>query len=572
MDLFVIHGVVEELKGEIVGASITKIYQMNRTDLLFRMRRAGEEKELLISTHPNFHRLHLTDKKYANPMVPPRFCTYLRKHITGARVMEVFQVPYERVVHIGLQKRMDAGIARNLVLVAELVGKGSNVLLLEGEKILDCLHFRRIEEGAARPAAPGLTYSPPSLSARWSPEVVTLEKMGEVVSHPAGERWRAIIARISGISPLLAQEIEFLSDGTASGIWKNFHLLFERYERCAFEPRIVALLGGRKILGPFSLKSLGPVAEEMMDSMNRAADSFFFETVMQRQMAEQKQAMARRLNQLLSRLQKRGENLLADRERFEKDLELKDYGEILVANYPKLKKGMREIEALDFRQDPPRPLLIPLDEALDPTGNVQRYFKRYKKAKRGLEFTGQRLSDTEREMVYLESVLFQVEEAGDLEELAAIRRELEEEKILAIPRKQKFAREKKEMSLPIRRFRSSEGLEIFCGKHNMGNDYLLRKLARGNDLWFHAQGLPGSHVLLSVGLQEPKFDSILEAAMIAAYYSRGRDSGRVAVDYTPAKNIHKPKGSKPGFVTYSHQKTILVKPDKEKVEKLLALS
>jgi predicted ribosome quality control (RQC) complex YloA/Tae2 family protein len=331
------------------------------------------------------------------------------------------------------------------------------------------------------------------------------------------------------------------------------------------------LLGEKKVLCPFPLKSLGPAAEETFPSLNRAADSYYFATVMQRQMTDRKQAVARRLRQLLSRLQRKKENLLLDREKFEKDVELKVYGDILVANYPKLKKGMGQIEALDFRQDPPRSILIPLDEALDPAGNVERYFKRYKKAKRGLEFSSGRIAETEREITYLESVLFQMEEAEDAEELEEIRRELEEERILVVPKKQRSAKEKKEMSLPVRRLRSSEGLEMFCGKHNIGNDFLLRKLARGNDLWFHAQGLPGSHVLLKVSPQEPKFASILEAAMTAAYYSRGRGSSRIAVDYTAVKNLHRPKGARPGFVTYSQQKTVFVSPDKEKVEKLLVL-
>ena len=568
MDLFVIHGIAEELKREIVGGFIAKIYQMNRTDLLIRLRRLGEEKQLLISTHPEFHRLHLTEKKYANPMVPPRFCTYLRKYITGAIIADISQQPYERVIRLGLQRRMDAGAVRYLVLVAELVGKGSNVLLLEDAKILDCLHFRRSDERTIRPVAPGLSYSPPNPSGRPSPKEVTSERMGEILEAPAGERWKAMVEKISGISPLVAQEIEFLTDGTASDIWKNFRLLFERYERCAFAPRIVTLLGGKMVLCPFPLKSLGAAAEESFASMNQAADAFYFETVMQRQMADRKQAMAKRLRQLLARLQRRRENLLLDQQKFKSDVELKAHGEILVANYPKLKKGMGQIEALDYRQEPPRSILISLDEALDPAGNVERYFKKYKRAKRGLEITSERIAKTEREIAYLESVLFQVEEAEDAEQLEEIRSELEGEKIQTIPKKQKSAREKKEMSLPIRRFRSSAGLEIFCGKHNIGNDYLLRKIARGNDLWFHAQGLPGSHVLLKVGPQEPKFNSIVEAAMIAAYYSRGKDAGRIAVDYTPVKNIHKPKGARPGFVTYSHQKTVMVKPDKEKVEKL----
>ena len=568
MDLFVIHGVVEELKKEIVGGFITKVYQMNRTDLLFRVRRLGEERQLLISTHPEFSRLHLTEKKYANPMVPPRFCTYLRKHITGTRVMDVIQKPYERIVGIELQKRMDAGVIRNLILMAELMGKASNVLLVEGEKIQDCLHFRRSEEGSARPAAPGLPYSPPPSSGRMSPDRVTPEGMGEIISSPPGERWRALVEKNSGVSPLLAREIEWESMGTASGFWNYFRLLFDRYEQGAFEPRIITLLGEKKVLSPFPLKSLGPASEEPWASMNLAADSYYFATVMKRQIEEQKQSLAKRLGQLLSRLQRRRENLLQDSKKFEKDIELKDYGEILVANYPRLKKGMRQIEVQDFRQDPPRSILIPLEEALDAAGNVQRYFRKYKKAKRGIEFIAARMAETEGEIAYIDSVLFQVEEAGNAEELAEVRKELEEERILRFSRKPKAAKETKEASLPVRRLRSSEGLEIFCGKHNVGNDYLLRKVARGNDLWFHAQGLPGSHVLLKIGPGEPRWESILEAATIAAYYSRGRGSNRIAVDYTAVKNLHRPRGARPGLVTYSHQKTVLIKPDKEKVEKL----
>ena len=570
VELFVIHGIVEELQKEIAGAFVSKVYQMNRTDLLLRLRRLGDEKQLLLSTHPGFFRLHLTGKKYANPMVPPRFCTYLRKHIGGARISGVTQDRFERVVRIGLQKMMDAGVIREVFLVAELVGKMSNLLLLEGDRILDCLHFRRGEEGATRPSAPGLAYVPLSPSSQWAPDEMDREKMVEISSTPAGERWRAMVHRISGVSPLLARELEFVSDGTPEGIGEKLRLLAERYEKADFEPRIYTLLEEKKVLSPFPLKSLGPAEEEAFSSLNRAADQFYFETVLKRRMTEQKQALSKRLRQLISRLQRRRENLSSDREGFQKDLESKDYGDILTANYPKLKKGMREIEALDYRQDPPQSILIPLDESLDPSGNVQRYFKKYKKAKRGLEMTSQRMEEAEREIVYLESVLFEVEAAEDAGEVETIRQELEEEKIIRVPKKQKSVKEKKEGFLPVRRFRSSEGLEIFCGKHNVGNDYLLRHLAKDNDLWFHSQGVPGSHVLLKIGRGEPKPGSILEAATIAAYYSRGRGSTRLPVDYTPVKNVRRPKGAKPGMVTYFHQKTVVVKPDTEKVERMKA--
>ena len=568
MDLFVIHGIVEELKKEIPGSFISKIYQMNRTDLLLRLRRSGDEKQLLLSTHPDFFRLHLTEKKYANPMIPPRFCAYLRKHIGGARISGVTQDRYERVVRIGLQKKMDAGLIRKVSLVAELVGKMSNILLLEGNRILDCLHFRRSQEETARPAAPGLTYFPPSPSGRWLPDEATREKMEEIWLSPPGERWRSMVHRISGMSPLLARELELVSAGTPEGLEEALRLLVKKYKEADFEPRVYTLPGERKILSPFPLRSLGPAMEEAFSSANQAADQFYFEVVINRQMAEQKQALSKRLRQLIARLRRRQENLLSDREGFQKGLEAKDYGDILTANYPRIKRGMREAEALDYRQDPPRSVLVPLDESLDPSGNVQRYFKKYKKAKRGLEMASQRLEETEREIVYLESVLFEVEAAEDAEEVETIRQELEKERIIPTLKKQKTGKEKKEESFPVRRFRSSDGLEIFCGKHNLGNDYLLRHLAKENDLWFHSQGLPGSHVLLKTGKKDPQPGSILEAATIAAYYSRGSSSTRLPVDYTLVKNVHRPKGAKPGMVTYFHQKTIQVKPDKEKTEKL----
>jgi len=568
MDLFIIHGIVEELKKEIVGGFVTKIYQMNRTDLLIRLRRLGEEKNLLLSTHPDYYRIHLTEKKYANPQNPPRFCTYLRKHITGARVADVTHDPYERVVRIGLQKRQDAGLSRDLVLIVELLAKTGNVLLLDGEKILDCLHFRKSEKGMARPALPGLIYSPLPRSERLLLSEVTPEKIEEIFILPTNEKWKELLNQISGISSHLAREIDFLSEGKANGFWANFLHFRERYEKKSYEPRIITLLTGKKIFASFPLKSLGQVEEEIFETTNAAADSYYYETIMRRQMEERKRSLTKRIRQLLGRLERRKENLILDKEKCAGDLALKAQGDLLVANYSRLKKGMKQIEVLDYAQDPPQAILISLDASLDPAGNLEKYFRRYKKAKRGIEMVAGRLEETQKEIDYLESVHFQVEEAEDAEEFEGIRQELEEERILPVSQKQKAAKEKREPALPIRRFRSSDGLEIICGKSNIGNDYILRKMARGNDLWFHAQGYPGSHVLLKAGAGEPKFGAIAEAATVAAFFSRGRGSTRVPVDYTVAKNVNRPKGARPGFVTYLHQKTIYVNPDKVRIEKL----
>lgn len=567
MDLFVLRGIVGELEREIGGGFVTKVYQMNQTDLLIRFRRQGEEKNLVFSTHPDFFRLHLSAKKYANPPVPPRFCAYLRKHITGARISSAAQEPYERVVRIGLEKKIDAGLVRRMTLAAELLGKGSNVLLLEGGKILDCLHFRRVEEGAARPALPGLVPAPVPRGERLSLPEVTREKMEAILSLPPGEREKALAGRIAGIGPILAREILGPGEGRVEEIWENFRRLRERYEERNFEPRILTFLNGKKILSPVPLARGETTGEELFPSVNAAADAYYFETAARRQLEEKKQTLLKRVRSLLSRLERRKENLLSDRVKFEKDAGLKSYGDLLVAHFPELKKGMKEIEVRDYAGDPPGSVLIPLDESLDPAGNVDRYFGKYKKAKRGIALVSARLEETREERAYLESAYFQIEEAEDAEELAAVREELEEERILPPSRARKSGRRKEEPALPIRRFRSSDGLEIFCGKSNLGNDYLLRKLARGNDLWFHAQGYPGSHVLLKAGSGEPDFAAVSEAAAIAAFFSRAKGAARVPVDYTAARNVRRPRGARPGFVTYLHQKTLWVSPDREKVER-----
>lgn len=568
MDVFCMRGITEELKKEIRGGFINKIYQLNRHDLLLRIRRQGEEKNLLISTHPDYSRWHLTEKKYATPPTPPRFSAYLRKHLTGARVVDIVQEPYERIIRICCAKLLDANLTRKFTLLVELLGKKSNVFLLEGEKILDALHRSPIGETEEQENIPGKNYVPPQRENKLFPSQVTLEMMNEIAAAPLGEQWRVMVQKIAGLPPLLAKEIELVSGGNPHKMWENFRLIWEKYDAARFEPQVVTFLNGKKILCPWPLTSLQGEAIEPFSSLNQGADNFYYALTAGQQIKEQKKVISKRLHQLLERLQKRKENLLQDREKLTKDLRLKEWGDVLLANYSKLKKGMKEIEAWDYSQDPSSSLIIPLDESLDPAGNVGKYFRKYKKAKRGLEMVGERIAATEKELNYLESVLYQIEAAEDGEALAEIREELTEARILGPAKSPKKQGQKIEGSLPFREFRSQEGLTIYCGKHNMGNEYILRHLARGNDLWFHTQGIAGAHVLLKVAKGEPTFNSIIEAATVAAYYSRGKDAGKIPVDYTKVKNVRKPKGARPGYVTYFHQKTVFVTANKDEIEKL----
>ncbi|MGB9699499.1 MAG: NFACT family protein, partial [Thermodesulfobacteriota bacterium] len=330
MDLFLIRGIGEELKKEICGGFINKIYQLNRYDLLLRIRRQGQEKNLLISTHPDYSRWHLTEKKYVPPPTPPRFSAYLRKHVHGARVVEIVQEPYERIMRLHLEKLLDANLIRKLTLVVELLGKKSNVFLVEGEKILEALHRSPIGEKEKKENIPGKNYVLPQMGNKLLPPEVTREVMGEIASFPIGEQWRVMVQKIAGLSPLLAKEIELVSGGDPHKMWENFCALWARYNSGRFEPQIVTLLNGKKILCPWSLRSLQEGSVEFFSSLNLAADNFYYEVTTWRQVIEQKQSLLKRVRQLLERLQKRKENLLQDREKLTKDLQLKAWGDILV--------------------------------------------------------------------------------------------------------------------------------------------------------------------------------------------------------------------------------------------------
>lgn len=479
MDIKLLNKIIDELKTELIGGIISNVHQMDERHIILKVFFRGKDKRLLISIHPRFFRIHLTEKKYENPPTPLRFCAYLRSHLINQRIEDISVLSGERIVNI---------LFKGSMLAIELTGRDSNVILVDKNGIiLDAMRYFPQENNYPRPIKPGLQYMPLHVFAR-PPAGIDIPKGG----YP---------------------------------------------------------------------------------SYNSAADAYYAELTETEEFFIEKANLLRVITDAKKRLKRKLENLTGDKDRAERDLKLSLYGELLLANFSNIKKGMKEIEVFDYYQDPPQKITIPLDPALSPQENIDKIFKRVKKAKTAIELLKERMPQTENEIKYLEEISFQLDTAENQDDLSAMEEALSHAGYM---KKQGHGtndrREGKSKAEPVRRFKSSDGCEILCGKTAAANDLLVKKYARDYDLWFHAYGAAGSHALLRLKNKndEPSQNAILEAGAIAAFFSKAKNETKAEVAYTLAKNVKKPKGAKPGLVTITNYKTIVVRPDAEVVKKLQA--
>lgn len=474
MDIQLLNKVINELKTEITGGIISNVHQIDERHIILRIFLRGKEKKLLISIHPRFFRIHLTERKYQNPPALLRFCAYLRSHIIGKRIEDISADSKDRNVRISF---------KDFLLIAELTGRDSNVILTSQDGIIfDAMRYFPDEKKYPRPVVPGLPYIP----------LPVPEKPVKGIDIPIGE----------------------------------------------------------------------------FSSYNASIDAYYAVLTEAESFARERTNLAGIVSNTKKKAEKKLNNLFADRQKAEENLKLQKHGELLLANFNKIKKGMKEVCALDYYNSPPQEVLIPIDPALSPQGNIDKIFKRVKKAKTAVKLLGERIPSVEDEIKYLEDVLFQIDSAENKDDISAIKDELKSYGYLkAVTERNKRIEGRTE---PIRRFKSTDNCSVLCGKTSTGNDLLLKKYARDYDLWFHVHGTSGSHVLLMLKERnkEASGDSILEAGTIAAFFSKARNSAKAEVAYTAVKNIKKPKGAKSGLVTITNYRTIIVKPDEEIVKRL----
>jgi predicted ribosome quality control (RQC) complex YloA/Tae2 family protein len=555
MDLFVLKAIVDELQQLLPGAVVSKVFQMSSDDVLLRLWR-GQDKRLFLSTHPTLQRLHLTAHRFDNPQQPPRFAAFLRAHLKQVRVQSITVQPYDRVVHLTWER--PGTLSPALTLIHELTGPQSNIILVDAAgSILDALHHVPLDARHQRPILPGQRYEPlPIPPHRLRLCDVTPEHLLRLHQQDNFDDAH-LQGLLIGVSPVLVRELCHRAQGDPQQCWELLQDLRQQYDDGTLSLSLCTTSEGVRHL------TVLPVTYEHVttQTFSRAQEALAacYESTMLTALAEGlRREMQKTLRQRQHKLQKKVVNLQQDYERLQSYLPYQHYGTLLVAQ--RLPRGTPSATVVDYYSPEPATITIPLDPRLSGQENAQVYFKKYRKAKSGITKVQALLKQAAAEAEALEELVLQVEYAEDWHTLQGFDDEVAGQRTTTRP-SHAPARPRLAPAQPYRTFVSSDGFTLYCGKSNQGNDALLRQVAAPEDLWLHAHGQAGAHVLIKVPpRQEVPHRTLTEAAALAAYYSKGRHSTAVEVLYTPAKHVRKFRGARPGQVQVTEYSTLAVAP------------
>ncbi|MBO4913639.1 MAG: NFACT family protein [Oscillospiraceae bacterium] len=569
LDAICLRAVVHELCGQLIGARIDKVQQPARDQLILLLR---GNMRLLLSANPNQPRIQLTAQPHDNPAQPPMFCMLMRKHLVGARIEAIEQDDMERVVKLDLRVTDELGESGRRVLVLEAMGRRANLLLLDAEgRIIDCLRRVGLEAADGRALQPGLFYHMPEPLSKLSLLTKT-EEVDALLSAPCddpapADRW--LIDRIAGISPLIARELvlravgetdtrmcELGKEGIAA-LKRELDTLANSVKDNRFTPIMLSRGGRPEEFSYMPITQYGNETETTtMASFSELLDEYYGQRERQELSARRGRELIRAATTARDRIARKLDTLAREYAATKDRDKLRLYGDLITSNLYRMERGGSSFTAENFYEEGQPPVTILLDPLLTPQQNAAKYYKRYNKAKSAEQHLSGQIEKAETERAYLESVLQELAQSETEQEFSEIRHELQETGYI------RRGKEKKELkrSFAPREYVSSDGLRILVGRNNAQNDQLTLKKADKRDLWFHAQKIHGSHVILCTAGAEPDERSVTEAAALAAYYSQARDSANVPVDYTQVKLVKKPAGARPGMVIYDKYHTLYAKP------------
>lgn len=586
-DGYVTRSLKRELNAVLTETRIDKIYQPNKFQIMIRLKKGREVHKLLISANSSLPYLAMTDMDKSNPSTPPLFCMVLRKHLLGGVLNQVTQHENDRILFFDFNTRDELKFAESKRLVVELMGKHSNIILVDSEGII-IDSIRRIPSTISRQrqVLPGLAYALPPDQDKSNFDECLLKDFHEIAVSNSAHAFKMIYTNFKGVSPVLAKEfclrsqIDPQADTSAfsfdesSRLW-NTILSFGQAIDAGIEKSFV--FNEKGFPKDFHASNLTIYPEkiyerESFDSMSKAIDKYYLD----KNEGLTLKAKSSNLNKLVkSRLTHSNNKLQKLLEEYTQSLDFEKYklfGDILLANIHKIRQGMESIQ-LDNFYDNYKTIEIPLDKRQSPSKNAQMYFKKYNKYKNAKLQVHKQIILTKEEIDYLENVLVNLENSFEIENIRAIREELSKEGYL----NKRFTENKKPskgkaidaFNKTHMSFTSVNGKNIIAGKNSTQNERVTFKKSKSEDYWFHAKNMPGSHVLLiNDGLLQD--EDFLDAARIAAYFSKARLSSNVPVDYTQVRYVKKIKGAGPGLVTYTHQKSIYVTPDEKDIKKMKA--
>lgn len=542
------HQMIKEISF-LETARINKITQPDDYTVVLVIRANRKNQKLLLSAHPNFARLQLTTGNFDNPFEPPMFLRVLRKHIEGGIVSTINQIGNDRIIEIIINNTNEIGdrIVRHLYI--EIMGKHSNIILTdENKKILDSLKHLTPNTNSARTLMPGFSYEfPPTLKKHNPYEINTVSDL----LNPELPIKKALLNALEGFSPVAVNAL-LASDNDIDAAFKNF--MTDQYIR-----PVAFTLNDKE---DFYYKPVPFITDvESFDSLSELLDHFYKDRATRERVRNQTNDLARHLTSLLQKNEKKLAKLVNELEETKRMDEMNLFGELITSNMYMLKQGMEAFETVNYYND--ETVTIPLNPRKSPAENAQYYYKQYNRLKTRKQHAIVQIEETKDEIEYIQTIQMQLNHI-ELDDIDDIRNELAEQNL--IKKKHKKNDKKKKKTQDIDHYLSRDNQVIVVGRNNLQNEYITHKMGRNNYLWFHTKDIPGSHVVILDA--QPTDGTIEDAAFLAGHFSKAQGSSKIPVDYTEIRYVYKPNGSKPGFVTYTDQSTVVVTPDVKYIQQM----
>ena len=545
-DGFFLHHMVEELRTELLNGRIQKINQPFEQELVLQIRSNRQSHRLLLSAHPVFGRIQLTETTFENPAQPSTFIMVLRKYLQGALIESIEQIENDRIVEITVSNKNEIGDDIQATLIIEIMGKHSNILLVDksNHKILEVIKHIGFSQNSYRTLLPGATYIAPPSTEALNPFTIKDEKLFEILQTQELKA-KNLQTLFQGLGRDTAKELETL---LVSDKLSNFRNFFKQETKPCLTDK------------SFSCVPFSNTIDDHFSSLSQLLDTFYKDKAERDRVKQQASELIRRVENELQKNRQKLNKQEKELQATENAEEFRQKGELLTTFLHQVPNDKDQVILDNYYTN--QPITIALDKALTPNQNAQKYFKRYQKLKEAVKYLTELIEETKATILYLESVETVLNQAG-LDEIAEIREELIQTGFIRRRQREKIQKRKK----PEKYLASDGKTIILVGRNNLQNEELTFKIARKEELWFHAKDIPGSHVVISGNLN-PSDEVKTDAAELAAYFSKGRLSNLVQVDMIEVKKLNKPTGGKPGFVTYTGQKTLRVTPDSEKIQSM----
>ena len=568
-DGITVAAMVQELKNALADGRIAKIAQPEPDELLLTIKTPEGQKRLYISASASLPLIYLTDENKPSPMTAPNFCMLLRKHIGNGRITGISQPKLERIIILDIEHLDELGDLCKKQLVIEIMGKHSNIIFCDDQgRIIDSIKHVSAQMSSVREVLPGREYFIPDTMAKHNPLATNEPSFNQALKEKPMPLGKAIYTSFTGISPVVAEEICYLaglesgmtagdlSDDMMAHLYRQFSYYMEDVRQGAFHPVIYYEGNAPKEFGALPLTHYSGLARKEFASISQVL-STYYATKNTLTRIRQKSADLRHVVQTALERNRKKYDLQAKQLRDTQNREkYKVYGELINAYGYNLAPGSKNLTALNYYTG--QEVTIPLDPTMTPQENSQKYFAKYNKQKRTFEALSDLIQETADDIQYLESISNALDIALSEADLAQIKEELIQSGYV----RRKFTKKKVKLTSKPLHYVSSDGYHMYVGKNNLQNDELTFSFATGNDWWFHAKGIPGSHVIVKTEGRADLPDRLFEeAGSLAAYYSKGRDNDKVEIDYIQKKNIKKVAGAAPGFVIYHTNYSLVASPE-----------